>query len=308
MVDFSALEELLRRVGGEKRRIPLRVSEREDLGKVFDDMEREGFAVLTADQLDQVEAVKGGLLSLNGKQIILYIYQPHLDINQIRLGEGPRFHLVDCGTLQGMRRVGRFDRYVALARPEDDFPIEPLISLAFEKWGEETRENLLPCQHCLLALGLDRSYAAVRSFDRAAFFRERGNIFLPSPRFSRHTYPGGGRPSNWSEISYDLRQAANWTCDQCGVVCKDHRILLHAHHINGIPADCRPANLRALCVFCHSRQGYHYRLHCRDEDKKTIFRLRKEQGLADDDDRGLPSPPGGRRSAYARSSLWTPRR
>lgn len=279
-ISFFILENLMHRVGGKKANLPLPAPEREELNNIFGELRKKGFAVISSDDLDKIEIIKHGLLSLDGRQIVLYIYQPYNDIDSIKREVGPRFHLTDCPTLQGMRDAGRYDRYVAHADPSEKFSIRPCLKHG-EEWGEETKENLLPCKNCLSQLGLDQSDTAVRVFNLVAFFERHKDLFPASPalpRYNKHTQPTGGYPKDWKRITDKVREESNWVCAQCKVSCKTHRYLLHTHHKNGIPADCSRANLQALCAFCHSKQLYH-RSIMKEEDRKAILRLRKEQGL-----------------------------
>ena len=262
-------------------------------------MKKEGFAVLSREDLDKVEAIKDGLLSFGGEQIVLYIYQPRDGIDRIRAGKGPKFHLVDCKKLREMREWGRFDRYVVHARPEKLFPVIP----ANARGGKEEREKLLPCKYCLGQLGYSRSDRSVRDFSRTDFFgrcRERGyfpKMFMPKYA-DRHSQPVGGYSRDWGRRSREVREAAGWTCARCGVNCASHRKLLHAHHKNGLLADCGEDNLQALCVVCHSRQPLHHRLQVKKEDRETVLSLRREQGVdfADDDRGRFATMVGGRRA------------
>ena len=100
-------------------------------------------------------------------------------------------------------------------------------------------------------------------------------------------------PSDWETIARSIKTASNWTCQGCGRPCRrpgesdfelcdritEHfpqweddlavtiddpeqgpidvlklgRFTLTVAHLNHIPQDCRPENLRALCAPCHCR-------------------------------------------------------
>ena len=67
-------------------------------------------------------------------------------------------------------------------------------------------------------------------------------------------------PANWNEIARRVKDEANWTCEECGRVCRKpnepfdtHKRTLTVAHLNHIPEDCRRENLRALCAPCHLR-------------------------------------------------------
>lgn len=87
-------------------------------------------------------------------------------------------------------------------------------------------------------------------------------------------------PDDWESLAYQIKQGTNWRCQQCAKACRrpketipeflsrayahtrqfDHEIVQHPQrwtltvaHLNHIPGDCRPDNLRALCAPCHCR-------------------------------------------------------
>jgi 5-methylcytosine-specific restriction endonuclease McrA len=71
-------------------------------------------------------------------------------------------------------------------------------------------------------------------------------------------------PDNWGEISFQVKEAAQWRCAKCGIQClrpgddvsflsKSERtaITLVVHHANYTPEDNRIENLIPLCTICH---------------------------------------------------------
>lgn len=61
--------------------------------------------------------------------------------------------------------------------------------------------------------------------------------------------------SDQSRLSHQVREAAGWMCQQCGVVLRGgYSYLLHMHHIDGDHTNNKEENLMALCVECHSQQ------------------------------------------------------
>lgn len=99
-------------------------------------------------------------------------------------------------------------------------------------------------------------------------------------------------PADWDAIARQIKDAAGWTCQECGKPCirpgesrddfweriqgstweKDlvesvddeefgvievpvrfGRFILTVAHLNHRPEDCRPENLRAWCSCCHGR-------------------------------------------------------
>jgi predicted HNH restriction endonuclease len=62
-------------------------------------------------------------------------------------------------------------------------------------------------------------------------------------------------PKNWTELSIQTRENANWKCEKCGAKhenVKGKRI--QTHHQNYDPSDSTTKNLIALCPPCHLSQ------------------------------------------------------
>ena len=78
-------------------------------------------------------------------------------------------------------------------------------------------------------------------------------------------------PSNWSEISINLKEKAGWKCEKCGRICirtgektpadwtksQRHAHKLQVHHRDRDPENNCTSNLAILCSGCHL--SYHTR-------------------------------------------------
>lgn len=82
-------------------------------------------------------------------------------------------------------------------------------------------------------------------------------------------------PANWEAIALEVKQQANWQCQECGQMCrqvgeslfdffermdwepefveKPGQYVLTVAHLDHEPANCDRANLKALCSVCHCR-------------------------------------------------------
>jgi hypothetical protein len=81
-------------------------------------------------------------------------------------------------------------------------------------------------------------------------------------------------PDDWDAIALAVKHSAKWCCEACDRPCrkpgesfealierlnwafvpsKPGSYVLTVAHLNHIPADCRPENLKALCTVCHCR-------------------------------------------------------
>ncbi|CAD5984941.1 HNH endonuclease [Planktothrix tepida] len=112
-------------------------------------------------------------------------------------------------------------------------------------------------------------------------------------------------PKNWRAIALQVKEAADWTCQNCDRPCrhpgetwdelekrvennwevyveidtkefgvvevsKFNRFTLTVSHLNHNPMDCRPENLRALCSVCHLK--YDARHHARSRSGNKLRR------------------------------------
>lgn len=67
-------------------------------------------------------------------------------------------------------------------------------------------------------------------------------------------------PRDWKAISLAIRERAGWRCewDGCGArhgephPVTGSRVVLTVAHLNHLPEDCRPENLRAWCQMHHN--------------------------------------------------------
>jgi len=77
-------------------------------------------------------------------------------------------------------------------------------------------------------------------------------------------------PKDWEAIARNIKNKSNWSCEQCGRLCRrpgeswqelEQRLSIAIHkkqqytltvaHLNHIPADCSESNLKAMCSVCH---------------------------------------------------------
>lgn len=123
----------------------------------------------------------------------------------------------------------------------------------------------------------------------------------------KHLYP-----KDWEALARQVKDAANWHCQQCGKPCRrpkqswdefeayllhdvkapwfnqaieelpdgkfktyPNRFTLTVAHINGNPADCSVENLKALCAPCHLRHDVDQHIQSR---KASKYEKRQKQG------------------------------
>lgn len=241
---------------------------------------REGLEIA----LDDI-SYEGGLLSYEGRQILLYIKDHGRWINKaLEDGkQGKRFHVADCRTLQEMRAKNRFDRYF----------VTNDLSGWFEVTGfdPETRKprsgeaELRVCINCLKKLNYKGYVSGARNpkktiwepFRIDEFFQKYSSCFKYLPHHSEDD--DAQYTEDWPLVSGRVKAERGFACEQCGVRLGEHKNLLHVHHINGHKSDNRDANLKVLCADCHRKQESHEHLFVSHGQMQMIARLRREQGI-----------------------------
>ena len=81
-------------------------------------------------------------------------------------------------------------------------------------------------------------------------------------------------PNNWKQISLAIRERAQGKCEFCGAKNYEphprtgSKVILTVAHLDHIPSNCNPENLKALCQRCHLT--YDAKHHA-DNARKTRF-------------------------------------
>ncbi|PSU24470.1 HNH endonuclease [Photobacterium phosphoreum] len=287
-VDFSALYKAIAPLGGIVTSFT--ITKRSDsIQSVAKDLVNG--KILGEDiQLDEIDG-SNGVLIYEGLQVMLYIPdQGNAIESAIVNGKGngvKRVHIAECRTIIDMRNKGRFhNRYVVTSRIDGKFNVFGQSNVSFNTLEGES--DLSPCINCMKELNvegyLEKTYQNQKdfivSFSYGRLFESYSSYFKTMPIASADYY-SGDYTSNWASISSDLRNELDYICEHCSVSLKDHKKLLHSHHINGNKSDNKRENLRALCADCHKKQPHHGHLYVSNEDTLIINRLRREQGKID---------------------------
>ncbi len=235
-------------------------------------------------ELSEVEVTAQGLFSYKGRQILLYIQDHRVRVQETldNGGVGNKFHVAHCRTLEDMDSKRRYERYVATNELGGYFYITGYDFDTKEKREGKARLNV--CKNCLRKLNYqnyrrvshhDRNQM-VAEFDLKAFFAKYESSFRYMPRRRAGAFDGN-YTDDWQRVARRYKQTKNFTCESCQLDLSDSPDLLHVHHVDGVKTNNSPGNLKALCSQCHRSQIDHDHLIIKDEDAQRIYKLRREQ-------------------------------
>ena len=208
---------------------------------------------------DDVEVARNGTLEYQGRKVVLYIRDVW--------GSLPKYHVVNCQTLKGMRSAGKYKRYVVTRRTDGEFILNFADNLS--RADPETH-RLDICKNCLWQeLNLRNVYDPDK-FPLEAWFNAIDPSYQPppidtiyGPRTTPVIGPVSNYPLDWNLRSFQCRENAGWKCEECGIDLKLAPKFLHAHHLRGTRYN-DPEYLRALCIGCHAEQLRHQMKHLPD--------------------------------------------
>lgn len=272
-VDFSALWDAARKMGDGKADFSYRAN-------TYSEFETEKTVLRRDITLEDVRS-HGGLLEVDGSQILLYIEDHSFRVQDVIAGdrEGNKYHVADCKTLNDMRKKKRFDRYVVTNDVSEAFPVSGKASdsnLVVEGVAE-----LHVCKYCLGHLNYkgykSKKMGIYDSFSLDEFFAHYSTLFNSFPKTIADKR--GGYTDDWNKVSLSYRSKQGFHCEACQVNLSSYQHLLHTHHQNGVKRDNVASNLRALCIDCHRKEPSHEHMRVRSSEVHTINKLRREQAL-----------------------------
>ena len=279
-VDFRALEETARRMGAavpEARVI--------DVRRGTAPVDPIDIELGNGKKLRDLSGVRSdpefGLLSYEGRQVVLYIQDQGWNIHAVLAdgSKGKKVHVADCDTLQEMRRQRRYERYVATNDVSGDFYVTGQDEY---RRSVEGQAKLRVCKNCLRKLdymGYTRNREQVfKAFEWSELFDTYRSHFTQMPTRRAGVFDGSYAPG-WNLAARGYKEAHDFVCENCRVNLRECRRLLHVHHLNGVKTDNVWSNLKALCANCHVEQPGHEHMRVSTEDANLIADMRRRQSL-----------------------------
>ena len=206
---------------------------------------------------EEIIVLDDGTLAYKDRRVVIYIR----DVSHFgQYNTMPKFHLVNCKTLQDMRSKGKFSKYVGSIRTDGIFEVNKISS---GKKAVNQHLELDVCKNCLSHLDYKQysrnKYQVFNNFSLEEFFEEYPTDFLSTPMHSSATSPLNTYADDWYTISQNKKERVNWHCEKCNIDLRhpSHRRFLHVHHVDGRKENNHSYNLKALCIKCHSEEPMH---------------------------------------------------
>lgn len=229
--------------------------------------------ILTELELEKITSVNGldidpsdlvvsgdGTLSYKQTRVLLYIRDISILGNNTA---NPKFHISNCSTLQKMRALQKFNRYVVSIQTNGFFSVNRING----NKTEATTCKLDVCQNCLSLLSFDgfgmhwsqnSRQAYVSSFSISKFFEKYPqSLHTSTPLYNSGNSPENKYTEDFNKISNHIRESHNWTCVKCKVNLSKNKKWLHVHHKNSMKYDNTEGNLVVLCIKCHANEPNH---------------------------------------------------
>lgn len=273
-VDFSELNNAVSKMGAEP--VDFEVEKTK-----FSDIDIDKILGTTGIEIDPVDLeLSNGLLSYKGRQVLLFIPDHGNRVDSVidNYSNGNKYHISDCATIEKMKEIQRFDRYVVTNNLSGEFDIS---GYSFREDSHiEIKSELSVCKNCLRKLNYknykENKNKVFNEFNLNEFFETYSTLFKHLPKLENTIYKST-YTKDWEDISKDYREKQNYVCESCHTSFKSHKYLLHTHHINGVKTDNKESNLKAVCIDCHRKEPNHFNIMLTNEDKEKIYQLRREQ-------------------------------
>lgn len=206
-------------------------------------------------------------------KIILHITQKALFTKEIpEIEDCHRYHIFNCAALEMMQSIGRSDRYRMASRGDGLFNYTMTRKeRVVKQYTGEHGAALSFCRNCLAIYNYRFNRQGDRPFELRRFIESNelhGDATVR--RIDLDDVPNI-YADDWTEISRRRKEAHNYVCEECMIdlSSQELRRFLHAHHIDGQLNNNVLANIRVLCISCHSMQPLH--AHVRNDRSYGLF-------------------------------------
>lgn len=213
---------------------------------------------------DQITILRDGTFVYEYRRVAVYIRDQYVSSDSASEPEKlNKVHVMDCETLQQMRRKGKYDvRYVVTTRTDGMFVVNFIGQFGSGGTAEGVACRLYVCSNCLRRLNYKNYNERVQSerrdikesFSLKGFFEEYGSRIDKPPTQTDNTAFLNTYTFNWDSVSLRCREKAIWRCSKCDDYLGDEnrKRFLHVHHKNGFKYDNSAQNLQVLCILCHA--------------------------------------------------------
>lgn len=224
----------------------------------FEQIERGTGLDISLDDLDIGEDNTIVYKKYKDRNVILYIRDQYSYKSQYK------YHVSWCKTLKEMRNNNKLNRYVISRRTDGTFHVNMMDTMTHKVIEENIIRELSICKNCLNEINYKgyNEYGANKNniystFSIQEFLEKYDSRFNQLPKYTDTTAPINQYASNWKQLSFKYRTYKNWTCENCGLDCKNNKGYLDVHHIDSNKSNNDFSNLKAVCKDCHANEYGH---------------------------------------------------
>lgn len=182
----------------------------------------------------------GIYLSHEGNEWRGYMYMPKYRVGHYN--DFPRFHLTKCDVINGFIKNNLYNTYYEWSNHKTNDITDRDIDELYPN------QTLQLCRRCTEQLKSKIKIKDTKDFFNTLDTEEQNNNEIQVDIL--------GYTRDFNRISRAYRERQNYTCEECGVVCREkplhERWWWHTHHIDGNKTNNNPNNLKCLCIACHA--------------------------------------------------------
>ena len=188
----------------------------------------------------------------------------------------PKYHIFNCEQMKKMKKEDRAYRYKKALKNDGSFLI-----IVTDNENKKSYEEFVQLEICGYCLSMFNKTNFTRYTKKTFLIKQHlSNLQLKTNELNCEYFKNDFETvprfyaNNWIQISRKMKENRNFICEQCNINLSKRTEFLNTHHMNGNPKNNEIANLKVLCIECHSNQYNHS--HIKDNEEYFNYLKYKE--------------------------------